>query len=230
MSLSRWLFPPTCLLCGAPGHEELDLCPGCLGDLRRNHPACPRCALPLPTDAPAGIPCGRCQRRPPPYDRCLAPFLYASPLDGLITDLKYGGRLAAARVLGALLAREMDAEGLPDLLVPVPLHPRRLRERGFNQALEVARVLASEKGLRLDPRVCARVRDTPHQTGLDARTRRRNLRGAFVAAPRVRGLRLALVDDVVTTGATAEALAQTCRRAGVARVEVWALARTPRSG
>ncbi len=227
---ARWLYPPTCLLCGAPGSEGMDLCPGCLADLPRNRPACPRCALPLPPGGVAGCPCGRCQRRPPPFDRCQAPFLYGPPLDGLITGLKYGARLAHARVLGELLARHVEMARPPDLLIPVPLHPRRLRERGFNQALEMARVVARRAALRLAPATCMRVRDTPHQTGLEARVRRRNLRGAFVAAPRVRGLRLAVIDDVVTTGATAEAVTLACRRAGAAGVEVWAAARTPPPG
>lgn len=220
------LLPPRCLLCGARGARGDDLCAGCLGDLAANQPACPSCALPLATPAPA---CGECLRRPPPFSAAWAAFRYQHPLDLLESRFKFHHDLAAGRVLAnamAMRAREA-APAAPALLVPVPLHPRRLRERGYNQALELARPLAAALGIPLRRDVLARVRDTPAQTGLDAAARRRNLRGAFVA---IDGLpdHVALLDDVMTTGATLRECARVLRRAGVVRVDVWTLARAPR--
>jgi ComF family protein len=223
------LFPPTCLLCGAPGRGDLDLCPACRDDLPHNRHACPRCALPLPATAPVGTLCGACQRRPPVYDRCLAPLRYQGAAPHLITGLKFHARMACARLLGELLVGGVAeaAVALPECLVPVPLHPARLRERGFNQALEIARIPARRLGLPLDLHTCVRQVATAPQSGLPAKARRRNLRGAFalIRPPEVR--HLALVDDVVTTGSTVQELARTLKRAGVARVDVWAVAKTP---
>jgi len=226
------LFPPTCLLCGAPGELGLDICTACRRELPRNHPACRCCALPLPAPAPAGTLCGLCQRHPPPQQWARVPFLYQQPLDRLITDLKFHGALAAGRLLGELLARELgpQLETPPQLILPVPLHPRRLRERGYNQAAELARVLAARLHIPWHAGRLERTRDTPSQRGLRRGERRRNVRGGF-SCRRLAGVqRVALVDDVITTGATVAELSRTLRRAGVDRVEVWALARTPEGG
>ncbi|HEY5791083.1 MAG TPA: ComF family protein, partial [Gammaproteobacteria bacterium] len=145
----------------------------------------------------------------------------------LVTGLKFHGQLAGARLLGGLLAEQLagDPGPWPQALLPVPLHPRRLRQRGFNQALELARPLARELGLALLPDACVRRRDTAAQSGLERAARRRNVRGAF-ALPRPLGLHhVALVDDVMTTGQTLEALARVLREDGVEQVEVWCVAR-----
>ncbi|HHO8086224.1 TPA: ComF family protein, partial [Pseudomonas aeruginosa] len=195
---------------------------------------CRRCALPLPLD---GQVCGECLRRPPAYEQAIAPWRYAFPLDSLINRFKHQAAWPLGRLLGELLAehlRQRYAEGLPRpaRLLPVPLAPRRERRRGFNQAQQLAERLAGELDLRCDPHSLRRVLDTPAQQGLDATVRRRNLRHAFALAPAsdVRGLHLALVDDVLTTGATAERLSRLLRRAGAARVDVYCLARTPKPG
>lgn len=229
-SLLSLLFPPTCLLCGAPGSASgCDLCAGCAADLPRNLDACPRCALPFDGPLPPGVLCGRCQRRLPPFDRCLATFRYECVVPSLVVGAKFEGRLDLARLLGQCLVDTVRVAGAewPEVLVPVPLHPARLRARGYNQALEIARVMGRELALPVDPLCCSRVRATPPQTGLDARARRRNLRGAFEAAEPFRWRRLAIVDDVVTTGSTITELAWVLRRAGAERIDVWAVARTP---
>lgn len=222
------LLPPSCILCGDDGQAPLlDLCAPCCADLPRNVHACAGCAAPLPAAAPTGVVCGACLRRPPRFDRAIAPFCYAYPLDHLVRDLKYRGRLACGRVLGTLLANHLQAEqlSLPDLVIPVPLHPARHRERGFNQARELARPLAAQLGVAVDERLCVRVRATEDQTLLTARERRRNVRHAFALAYRPRAAHVAVLDDVLTTGSTANEIARTLKRAGVQIVSVWAVAR-----
>jgi ComF family protein len=223
------LYPPVCLVCGGDGEPGRDLCAGCARNLYRNAHACERCAEPLPESAPIGSLCGRCQRSPPAFDACRAPYLYAPPLDGLLTGLKFNARLAHARLLATLLGDAVLGTWAdpPDLLVPVPLHPTRLRERGFNQALELARPLAQALSIPLEPEVLARARPSAPQSGLQRSLRHANVRGAFavVRAPAAR--RVALVDDVLTTGHTASEIAKALKRCGVERVEVWVVARTP---
>lgn len=225
--LLRALLPPRCLLCGAAGDGGRDLCAGCAADIAINAPCCPRCALPLEAPAPS---CGACVKREPPFASAWVPFRYGHPLDLLEARFKFRADLAAGRVLAGLLADRacVDAPSRPQLIVPVPLHPARLRERGYNQALELARPLARALALPLRHDVLMRTRATPPQTGLDAKTRRRNLRGAFAVAQGVAlPAHVALLDDVMTTGATVHECARVLRRAGVVRVDVWALARAP---
>ncbi|GAA0711916.1 ComF family protein [Dokdonella soli] len=225
--LLRVVLPPRCLLCGAAGANGRDLCAGCAADLTRNTPCCPRCALPLETPAPL---CGGCLKREPPFAAAWAPFRYGHPLDLLEARFKFHADLAAGRVLAELMAeRAIDAAPKrADLIIPVPLHPARLRERGYNQALELARPLAKALGIPLRHDVLLRNKATPPQTGLDAKARRRNVRGAFIVAPGAEfPARVVLFDDVMTTGATLREGALALRRAGAAHVEVWALARAP---
>ncbi len=216
-----------CLLCGAASLGSSALCQGCLGDLGLGGSACRRCAIALPV---TGL-CPVCQRRPPPFEAAWAAMPFQPLTRELVHQLKYQGRLASATVLGELLAmrlRQRD-EPWPDLMIPVPLHPRRLRSRGFNQAAELARVLAARIPVRMDTFVCQRVRDTMPQARLgDARERRRNLRQAFRIGRELPGSSVAIVDDVVTTGATVTELASELRRAGAGRVEVWCVCRANR--
>jgi ComF family protein len=226
------MFPVTCVLCGAPGDHGLDLCSGCLRDLPGIDPCCARCALPLPTEVSnpgKAVLCGACQSRAPPFTVCQAAFRYEEPLPALIAGIKFRGRLNLLRLLGLLLARRLreTSADLPDAIVPVPLHPSRLRKRGYNQALELARVVGRALAVPLDADCCARVLATTPQADLDQKARMKNMRGAFSAMERVDGLHLAVLDDVVTTGSTCNELARTLRGAGAARVDVWAVARTP---
>jgi ComF family protein len=225
---ARLLLPPRCLLCGGAGEDGRDLCTGCRADLPVNRHACARCALPLPAAAPL---CGRCLKHPPPWSAAAAPLVYADPVDRLLLRYKFAGQLPAGALLGELMAAELarsGAAGAVDLVVPVPLHRSRLAERGYNQAWEIARQVARSLERRADPRLLERIRATPAQAGLGAAARRRNVRDAFRAEPAVRGLRIALVDDVVTTGATVRAATLALRAAGALDVVVWAVARAPR--
>lgn len=231
-SVGRWLFPPLCTLCGAPGDDERDLCHSCAKALPANPIACPLCAVPLAAPAPA---CGACLRAPPPFAAAHAPFRYGDPLDRLLTRFKFAADLAAGRVLGTLLVEAVAAELPRDaVMLPMPLHRRRLAERGFNQAWELARMLARETGLPTRADLLLRMRSTDPQTGLDAASRRRNVRGAFVIPPAratwIEDRTVVLVDDVVTTGATAAEASRCLVRAGAAEVIVVAVARAPAPG
>lgn len=225
--LLRIALPPRCLLCGAPGADGRDLCAGCTGDLAINTPCCPRCALPLEIAASL---CGECLQREPPFAAAWAPFRYGHPLDLLETRFKFGRDLAAGRVLAELMMMRasVDAPARPALLIPVPLHVARLRERGYNQALELAKPLAQALGIALRHDLLVRSKATPPQTGLDAKARRRNLRGAFALVPNAAlPGHVVLFDDVMTTGTTLREAARVLLRGGATRVDVWALARAP---
>jgi len=223
------IYPPHCTLCGDSGHAGLELCPACLADLPHNRLCCSVCALPLSGSDAHTLVCGECQRKPPAFDRCLAPFRYEGRIRELIARFKFRGDLATGRLLSSLLGNflaEADFGGV-EALIPVPLHPSRLHERGYNQALELARPLARRLGVTLLPDACRRARATPPQAGLDQRERRRNLRGAFETAGPIGVPHLVVLDDVMTTGTTAGELTKVLKRAGAQRVDVWALARRP---
>lgn len=228
----QWLKSrQSCLLCDLPADTPQPLCSDCERELPWLGPHCRVCALPLPAD---GLVCAHCLRRAPSFQRVEAPWRYAFPLDALITRFKHQSAWPFGRLLGALLAehlRHAYLEGLPrpDLLLPVPLAPPRLRRRGFNQAALLAQWLTAALQLPVREDLLLRPRDTPAQQQLDAAARRRNLRQAFAIADpaTIAGRRVAIVDDVLTTGATAEALSSLLRRAGAVRVDVYCLARTP---
>ncbi len=223
------LFPLRCHLCGAPGDRRQDLCHGCRADLPWRHIGCSQCAAPLPVAA-EGQRCARCQQISPHFDRVIAPFHYIPPLDYLILRLKFQRDLAQARLLGELLAVYLRAQGgdWPDVVLPVPLHRKRLAERGFNQSLELGRILQRELPVRLDYRLARRVKHTETQSLLPANRRARNLRNAFVLVEHSPPPHVAILDDVMTTGATVNELARVLKQAGVRRVDVWVVARAGR--
>lgn len=227
--LQTGLFPPTCLLCGAPGAADLDLCPGCRAELPYNHQACNRCANPLPNTSGLSSTCGDCLRAPSTFESIFAPLLYRPPVDFLIKELKFHGRLVVARLLGELLAEALwqRSDPLPECIVPVPLHSSRLRERGFNQALELSRPLCRRLELALATKGVRRFRPTAPQSDLAASDRRANVRGAFVLGQAFPVRHAAILDDVVTTASTVTELARLLKAEGVEKVEVWACARTP---
>lgn len=222
----RWLsgwWPTHCLVCGERGDGGRDCCRACADALPWNRIACPLCALPLP--APA-IACGACLRRRPPLDAVMAACLYSRPLDRLLPRFKFHGDLAAGRLLAQWMLDACAGRPRPGALVPVPLHRARLRSRGYDQALELARPLARGLAVPLCADLLVRRRATAPQSELSAPQRRRNVRAAF-AVRRDQSLpaHVVLVDDVMTTGATLHAAASVLRRAGVQRVEAWVCAR-----
>jgi ComF family protein len=216
-NFSGLLFGGSCYLCR--GAATGALCAACDADLPRlAGPRCPRCAL----DSPHGEVCGRCLSEAPHYDATVAALAYQFPADALVHALKFRGELALAGVLGQEVLRGISLVEV-DHVVPVPLSAARLRQRGFNHAGEIARAIAPRK---LELTLCERSRDTPPQMDLPFAERRRNVRGAFRCTRAISGASVAVVDDVMTTGATLNEVARTLKNAGAARVVNWIVART----
>jgi ComF family protein len=212
-------FGQDCPLCGSESGVEL-LCPACVEDLPALPEHCPRCALPTP----GGSVCGGCLAAPPHFDGTTALWLYEFPCDRLVQALKYRAWLPLAGFFARRLASLLPSA--VDLLMPMPLHRNRLAERGFNQALQIARGLAKGSGLVLEPGAARRLKDTAPQTGLVHEERERNVRGAFACRLDLSGKRVAVVDDVMTTGATLNELARVLKRAGAMSVENLVVARS----
>jgi ComF family protein len=224
----RPAWPGTCAVChaGTAG----GLCSACETRFAAPRPRCQRCGLGLGLATPA---CGACLREPPPFERCVCVADYGFPWDHLILQMKFHGRPEIAQLLAPLLARAVlrEADTPPALVLPVPLSPARLAERGHNQAWELARACARALGLPARADLLLRPIDTPHQASSTREQRQRNLRGTFMVDPRqregLRGQPVALVDDVMTTGSTAREAAAALLKAGASRVQLWVLARTP---
>ena len=227
------LLPTVCMVCGKSIQAAYSLCRECEAELPWIQSACFRCGSEYPEDQLLGNRCGTCLLNPPPFRQCQSLFNYTQPISTLIADFKFRGQLDIGFALAWLLAERMLAcyriAPKPDLLIPVPLHRRRLRARGFNQALEIARLVARQCAIPMSNRAVRRTRHTPAQTTMNsARRRRLNLQNAFDLN---RGKQLenvksvALIDDVVTTGATVSELSKLLQSHGVDRVEVWCLAR-----
>lgn len=219
--LHDWTTPSACLLCAARLPARRYLCADCDVALPWLGLACARCATPLHH---AGV-CGQCQARPPRHDTATAALRYAAPVAQWVQQLKFHRALAHARLMGELLARRLPALPAVDAIVPVPLHTGRLRMRGFNQALEIARPLAKRYDLPLVNDALLRTRATAAQTELPRARRRANVRKAFTARDMVKGLRIAVVDDVMTTGSTLDDAAAALKRAGASEVHAWVVAR-----
>ena len=224
-----------CLICDETTESALCVCNVCETELPWLLDQCDVCALPLPME---GLICGQCQEKPPAFKQVIAPWSYSFPVDSLISRFKHQARWPLGHMLARLLAQHVqhrfDNTDLtrPDCLLPVPLARKRLRERGYNQALMLARWLSQDLGIAHDEQLLLRPHETLAQQALDAKTRQRNLRGAFAlcANAQVQGRHFALVDDVLTTGATAHSLSRLLISAGARQVDVYCLARTPKPG
>ena len=219
LDVGKWLAQD-CLLCAAVSTNDI-LCDACADDLPRlQKPGCPRCALPTPN----GEICGRCLSKSPYYDTTFAAYRYDFPIDRLVQSFKYGHRLALGAYFGRQLAALTDNPGA-DLIIPLPLHPERLRERGFNQALELARPVGAAWRLPIDATSCHRTRNTPAQANLAWRERVKNIRGAFHCSADFTGKRVVLIDDVMTTGASLDECARTLKLHGATAVIALVVAR-----
>ena len=220
-NFAQLALPQHCLLCAAPANA-MSVCEDCyrqLPWLTANR--CPQCALPTYN----GNVCGACISHPPRFDAVRAAFAYAWPLAPLIRHYKYAGNLALARLLARALTARITGSDI-DLLIPMPLAPMRLRSRGFNQALEIARIVGRLTNIVVAPNACRRVGDNVPQAVLPWKERAKNIRGAFVCDANLSGMRVAVIDDVMTTGATLNELARNLRRAGAIEIQGWMVART----
>jgi ComF family protein len=229
--LFNYFFPHFCLLCKTKVSRvpALDLCVDCEKDLPLLINACPRCAAPLDNTEISLTACGNCLNRDLPFDRTLALFHYRESISHLLTSLKFQGKLTHAKVLSELLAdyfaeyyRDLPK---PELIIPVPLHKKRLRERGYNQALELALPIAEKLKIPLDKHSCMRTKATEAQTHLKARERKQNLRAAFSLDKPISAKYVAVFDDIITTGSTVYELSKLLRASGVTTIDVWCCAR-----
>ena len=222
-NLSHWL-PQACVLCGQNCRRHA-LCTSCLADLPQIDAAtCHQCGLPL--DGPASGPCGHCLQQSPGYDHVISGFAYAQPVAQLVAKLKFRGQIQLARLFGELLIRPVQAgNSQAQAILPVPLHPGRLRQRGFNQALEIARPLSRALHLPLLTDMVYRHRDTQPQSEQSAARREGNIRDAFSLNQPPVFQHVAIVDDVMTSGHTVNEIAKLLRAAGVTQIEVWCVAR-----
>jgi ComF family protein len=217
------LLRSPCLLCLAANSSALGLCQPCLDDLPWLPDAlCSQCALPC-TDKV----CGHCLSDPPYFDACYGVFSYQFPISALLQDYKYGSKLHLARSFALLLKNRVPLHTV-DTVIAMPMHPQRLKERGFNQALEIARVLCAEQAQKLDFDSVQRQKHRPAQVSLSWQARLKNIKGVFKlqSASRIAGQRIAILDDVMTTGASLNELAKTLKQAGASHVECWIVART----
>jgi ComF family protein len=232
LAVARALLPCACALCGV--RCDGAVCAPChAAYVAPRRPRCRRCANPLAA-ADARYRCAGCMAQEPAFDATLAAADYSAPLDQLVLQLKFGAKLALAPWCAAALRDALLAQPgflLPNLLCPVPLGRARLVERGFNQALEIARPLAGSLGIPLAPRLAIRALDTRAQSSLAPGERKKNIRNAFIVAPdalaMVRGQHIGIVDDVMSSGHTLNELAATFKRFGAARVSNFVFARTP---
>ena len=225
-NIQNWLLPNVCTLCGQAGQGHLALCADCHKELKFIGNACIQCSLPI-EDTYTSIVCGRCMQEPPAYDRTLCLFVYETPARQLIQALKFHKKLAHARLLGTLLGLALKQREIarPDAILPVPLSRKRLRERGFNQSLELARPVSRALGIPIQHHLLERVRDTPPQSQLKLKERHKNIRLAFQAGQYSIPDHVAIIDDVMTSGSTCHEVARTLKQAGAKRVDVWCVAR-----
>lgn len=230
------LIPSPCIVCGKSSRAAYSLCPDCETNLPWAGPCCIRCGEELPATTPEPRSCAGCTLHPPPFASCRAAFRYQSPIDSLLWDFKFKARFEAGNVLALLLAEKIAQHysntTAPDLLLPVPLHPKRLRQRGFNQALEITAVVSKKCGIPLSRIALVKMRDTTAQTKMhSANARKQNLKNVFAVADK--GLlsqvkSVALIDDVVTTMATVSSVSRELRDCGIRQIEIWCLARASR--
>ncbi|WP_338070349.1 ComF family protein [Bathymodiolus platifrons methanotrophic gill symbiont] len=220
------LLPASCILCGNRGMQDMGLCQPCYNGLLTVKSHCFCCAKQFESDSSNLQLCGDCQKNPPAFDRTYAPFAHQGAIRYLINQCKFNGAYKNSRLLGLLLGKHLtnNAE-LPELIIPVPLHPKRYQQRGFNQTLEIAKIIAQQHSIPIDNACCLHIKNTPHQISLTGKQRHKNIKNAFQMEARPNAEHIAILHDVMTTGATANELAKTIKATGVNRVDVWVCAR-----
>lgn len=235
-AIQKGIRQKRCLFCDETTYNNEAVCSPCYQDLPWNIHHCSQCALPLPAlqmtnqKHPISMVCGECISIPPPFTSTVASFCYAAPIDKAIQQLKYNHKQYFASIFANFLATRIHQQyqdsSLPCCLIPVPMHKRKLKERGFNQAQLISKKLSQLLAIPTNASMLQKIKSTPAQTRLNKRERTRNLKGAFILTGSVVGQHIALVDDVVTTRATSDLLSQLLMDAGAKRVDVWCIART----
>lgn len=223
-----YLIPYSCVICRLPSKNHLDLCLQCEQDLPYAKKSCTLCGTKLVEEENTKV-CGSCLTNPPPWHQLKSLLYYQPPIDRLITGLKFHDKLIYANLLGRLFGAKLQQEyshTKPEAIIPVPLHPLRLQERGFNQALELARPIAKILGVKIDYNYCKRIKYTEPQSNLSANKRINNTKKSFAVPKKAAYQHVAILDDVITTGSTMQELCKTIRKAGVKKIDVWCLAKT----
>lgn len=220
------LLAPSCILCGNRGMQHMDLCQPCYNGLLRVANHCYCCAREFASEHINQQLCGECQRHHPAFDSTYAPFVHQGAVRHLINHCKFNRAYKYTRVLGLLLTDFLlhNAQ-MPELIIPVPLHPKRYRQRGFNQTLEIAKIISRQLAIPIDNNCCLRVKNTPHQISLLAKQRQQNIKHAFQMQATPKARHVAILDDVITTGATANELARMIKATRVTRVDLWVCTR-----
>lgn len=214
------VFKQNCLLCAAKTETEACICTHCLHDLPKSPGLrCPQCGLKT-----NGQICGSCLKNKPHYDNTHALYAYTYPVDAIIRHYKYNHALHLSQTLGSLLQEKIVDFDI-DTIIPMPLHPERLKERGFNQSLELAKVIVKQRNISIDSASCSRIKNTPPQASLDLKDRTKNVKDAFSCKSRFDGMHIGLIDDVLTTGASLNELAKTLKKSGASRISCYVLAR-----
>jgi ComF family protein len=221
-----WLLPYTCVLCHHTSDRYQDLCAECYKTLPWLQQHCLRCGIPLFTTEI----CGHCLQKIPSFDTTHALFLYQTPITQLILELKFKQSLINAQLLGELLTAHIQhiwyqTAPLPDVIIPIPLHPERLKERGYNQALEIARPISKSLQIPINTMACQRIKATTPQTILPAKERQQNIKNAFTVSQSLAHRHVAVIDDVITTGYTISEFCKTLKQNGVRTIDVWCCAR-----
>lgn len=226
-NLQNIILPIRCLLCQNPSNQKIALCETCETQLPKLKNTCQCCASILPDDVPKRI-CGLCIKNPPYFYSTIALFAYEGKIIKLITGLKFHQELNVAILVADLFSQHLINEKipLPDIIIPVPLHNKRLRNRGYNQALEIAKPIAKKFNIPLLKNACLRKRHTKPQIELPAHSRKQNIKNAFEIKTPMNDLKIAIVDDVMTTGNTVNELSKDLMKSGAKKVEIWCIART----
>jgi len=232
-SLYDWLLPPCCILCGYATHCSHNICIRCQQNLPILPNCCQQCARFLPvvinTVINTPLTCGACLNNPPPFDRTYALFPYEPPITQLVINLKFQHQFSVAKAMGDLFIQKLQVwyanQPLPDLIIPIPLHPKRLRERGYNQALEIARPIANTFAIPIDYHSAKRIKHTFAQSSLVAADRKQNMENAFKISGDYSGLTIAVIDDVITTGHTITECCKALKQHGAKHIDVWCCAR-----
>ena len=218
-------FTPACVLCNDLA-KEISLCDACRQDLPKIHSSCYQCGLPFEEQVEETL-CGQCQQSLPSIDYLISSLAYDYPVDYLVSQLKFNRNLVYAKILSKLLLDTLQSQQYehPELIIPVPLHKKRLRKRGFNQALEIARPIAKTFNIPIEKHAIRRVKQTEAQSLLNATERKKNLHHSFSLTKSITAKHVVIIDDVVTTGATVFELADLLKKSGVEKVGVWTIAR-----
>ena len=228
VTLSRFIYPWTCKLCGETDNVDLGVCKDCISILPWCRRACYQCGLPIHTSSNERLLCGQCLKKPPMFDHLHAALWYQPPISQLITDYKYFQRWENARCLIGLFAMTIPVMPADARLVPMPSHARRIRERGFNAVYECLRFLNKQISVKYDQTLLKRANYTETQTGKTKPQRRKNVKNAFRVTRPIDNEKIILFDEVVTTGATVDEASKQLKKAGASNVEVWCIARTVR--